>query len=57
MMVFAAMALSHALGLQWSLSGASSVGWPVWLAVVTVVAALGAVSVWLSVRYLDVKDL
>jgi hypothetical protein len=56
-MVLAAMALGRFLESSWSLSGASSIGWPACLAAVAIAAALGVFSVWLSVRFYENRDL
>ena len=57
LMVSAVMALGGFAGFSWSLSGASSIGWPAWLAAVAVAVALGAFSTWLSVRFYESRDL
>jgi hypothetical protein len=57
LMVSVAMALGGFGGFSWSLSSASSIGWPAWLAAVVVVVALGVFSVWLSVRFYESREL
>lgn len=57
LMVSAAMALGGFAGFSWSLSGASSLGWPAWLAALAVAVALGVFSTWLSVRFYESRDL
>jgi hypothetical protein len=57
LMVSVAMALGGFAGFSWSLSEASSIAWPAWLAAVAIVIALGVFSVWLSVRFYESREL